>query len=163
MLPCFSYYTLTCMKKQIMLDISNPKFQLPCRTFDYYSCLETLTVLRNLLYPHHVILDVTKQVVNAMLKLESVFVAKISPDPTQYTIQQLTLFQQIIVIHTALTLLLGKCKILFTISCFVHLCYQVILYYILRTYFILFNLFHFKETDLLKCILQITSTKSHKY
>ena len=50
-----------------------------------------------------------------MLKLENAFAAKISPDPTQYTIQQLILFQQIIVIHTALTLLQGKGKNLLTI------------------------------------------------
>ena len=128
----FSNYTLTCMRKQIVLDISNPKFQLYCRRLNSSPCVETPTVQRNLLFPHHVIPDVAKQVVNAMLKLENVFVAKISPDPTQYTIQQLIPFQQIIVIHTALTLLQGKGKILSKIFCLVHLCYQIISFILLQ-------------------------------
>ena len=69
--------------------------------------------------------DVTKQVVNAMLKLENAFAAKISPDPTQYTIQQLIPFQQIIVIHIALTLLQGKGETLLTI--FYCVCIYVII------------------------------------
>ena len=107
--------------------------------------------------------DIIKQVVSAILKLENVFAAKISPDPTQYTVQQLIPFQQIIVIHTALTLLQGEGKIFLTIFC-CACTYVIKQFYITFCVLISFYFIYFISQKLIffNGILHRTSTGSDK-